>query len=383
MKGFPLKGRTLALAAVLLALLGLFAYVALRSGPLAPVAVTVATAESRSVAPGVFGIGTVESRYRYRVGPTVAGRVKRLMVDVGDSVVAGQLMGEMDPVDLDERLRALDAVYRRGEATVHEAELRRDFAQTQMERYEQLLAVRSTSEEIVASKQQERHVADAALLAIRAELARAGDDRAALVAQRRNLRLVAPADGLVIARDVDPGTTVVAGQLVVEIVDPETLWLSVRFDQGSTRGLQAGLSTQILLRSRRGEPLTGRVVRVEPRADAVTEETVAKVAFNSAPDPLPPIGELAEVTVGLPAAVPAPVIPNAAVQRVDGQSGVWMVVGGDLQFTPVTLGPSDLDGNVQVRSGLTVGDRIVVYSAKALSARSRITVVDRIAGVAR
>jgi len=383
MKGFPLKGRTLALAAVLLALLGLFAYVALRSGPLAPVAVTVATVESRSVAPGVFGIGTVESRYRYRVGPTVAGRVKRLMVDVGDSVVAGQLMGEMDPVDLDERLRALDAVYRRGEATVHEAELRRDFAQTQMERYEQLLAVRSTSEEIVASKQQERHVADAALLAIRAELARAGDDRAALVAQRRNLRLVAPADGLVIARDVDPGTTVVAGQLVVEIVDPETLWLSVRFDQGSTRGLQAGLSTQILLRSRRGEPLTGRVVRVEPRADAVTEETVAKVAFNSAPDPLPPIGELAEVTVGLPAAVPAPVIPNAAVQRVDGQSGVWMVVGGDLQFTPVTLGPSDLDGNVQVRSGLTVGDRIVVYSAKALSARSRITVVDRIAGVAR
>ncbi|MCC6770767.1 MAG: efflux RND transporter periplasmic adaptor subunit [Gemmatimonadaceae bacterium] len=383
MKGFPLKGRTLALAAVLLALLGLFAYVALRSGPLAPVAVTVATVESRSVAPGVFGIGTVESRYRYRVGPTVAGRVKRLMVDVGDSVVAGQLMGEMDPVDLDERLRALDAVYRRGEATVHEAELRRDFAQTQMERYEQLLAVRSTSEEIVASKQQERHVADAALLAIRAELARAGDDRAALVAQRRNLRLVAPADGLVIARDVDPGTTVVAGQMVVEIVDPETLWLSVRFDQGSTRGLQAGLSTQILLRSRRGEPLTGRVVRVEPRADAVTEETVAKVAFNSAPDPLPPIGELAEVTVGLPAAVPAPVIPNAAVQRVDGQSGVWMVVGGDLQFTPVTLGPSDLDGNVQVRSGLTVGDRIVVYSAKALSARSRITVVDRIAGVAR
>ncbi len=383
MKGFPLKGRTLALAAVLLALLGLFAYVALRSGPLAPVAVTVATVESRSVAPGVFGIGTVESRYRYRVGPTVAGRVKRLMVDVGDSVVAGQLMGEMDPVDLDERLRALDAVYRRGEATVHEAELRRDFAQTQMERYEQLLAVRSTSEEIVASKQQERQVADAALLAIRAELARAGDDRAALVAQRRNLRLVAPADGLVIARDVDPGTTVVAGQLVVEIVDPETLWLSVRFDQGSTRGLQAGLSTQILLRSRRGEPLTGRVVRVEPRADAVTEETVAKVAFNSAPDPLPPIGELAEVTVGLPAAVPAPVIPNAAVQRVDGQSGVWMVVGGDLQFTPVTLGPSDLDGNVQVRSGLTVGDRIVVYSAKALSARSRITVVDRIAGVAR
>lgn len=382
MKGLPFKRRTLALAAVLLGLLTLFAYVALRSGPLAAVAVTVATVESRSVAPEVFGIGTVESRYRYEVGPTVPGRVKRLMVDVGDRVVAGQLMGEMDPVDLDERLRAMDGAYRRSEAAVREAELRQAFAQTQAERYEQLLAVRSTSAEIVAAKQQERDVAATTLLATRAELARAGGDRDALAAQRRNLRLVAPADGLVIAREVDPGTTVVAGQTVVEIVDSGSLWLNVRFDQGSTLGLQSGLSTQIRLRSRRGDPLPGRVARVEPRADAVTEETMAKVTFTSAPDPLPPIGESAEVTVRLLATAPAPVIPNAAVQRVDGQSGVWMVVRGDLQFIPVTLGASDLDGSVQVRSGLTVGDRIVVYSAKALSARGRITVVDRIPGVA-
>ena len=109
---------------------------------------------------------------------------------------------------------------------------------------------------------------------------------------------------------------------------------------------------------------------------------MAKVAFNVAVNPSPPLGELAEVTVALPAAPPLPVIPNAAVQRVDGQSGVWQVSGGGLTFTPVTLGASDFDGNVQVRSGLTVGDRIVVYSGKTLSARSRITVVDRISGVA-
>lgn len=382
MKGFPLTRRTMAFAAVLLTLLGLFAFVALRSGPLAPVSVTVATVSSRAVAPAVFGIGTVESRYRYRVGPTAIGRVSRMMVDVGDRVVTGQLLAEMDPVDLDDRIRALDAAYQRSDATVREAELRRDFAKTQAERYEQLLAVRSTSEEIVATRQQERRVADAALLATRAERARAGDERAALVAQRRNLRLVAPADGLVSARDVDPGTTVAAGQTVLEIVDPKSLWLSVRFDQSSTLGLQSGLPTQILLRSRRGEPLSGRVARVEPRADAVTEETMAKVTFSTALDPLPPIGELAEVTVSLPATAPVSVIPNAAVQRVDGQAGVWQVVGGDLSFTPVTLGASDLDGNVQIRSGLHVGDRIVVYSAKALSARSRISVVDRLPGTA-
>jgi hypothetical protein len=95
------------------------------------------------------------------------------------------------------------------------------------------------------------------------------------------------------------------------------------------------------------------------------------------------MGELAEVTVSLPDMPATPVIPNAAVHRVDGKIGVWQIMDGDLQFTPLTLGSADLDGHVQVRGGLRAGDRIVVYSAKSLSARSRISIVDRLAGVAR
>ena len=70
---------------------------------------TAATVEARSLAPELFGVGTVESRYTYRIGPTAAGRVRRLLVDVGDRVTAGQVMGEMDPVDLDDRVRAQEA----------------------------------------------------------------------------------------------------------------------------------------------------------------------------------------------------------------------------------------------------------------------------------
>ena len=54
----------------------------------------------------------------------------------------------------------------------------------------------------------------------------------------------------------------------------------------------------------------------------------------------------------------------------------------DLTFTPVTLGRSDLDGRVQVTQGLTSGDRVVLYSEKALTARSRIHIVERLHGVA-
>ncbi len=86
MNRMPLQKRTLALLVVIVPLLVLFVYVALRSGPLAPVTVTVAEVKSKSITPALFGIGTVEVRYTYKIGPAVAGRVQRLEVHVGDRV---------------------------------------------------------------------------------------------------------------------------------------------------------------------------------------------------------------------------------------------------------------------------------------------------------
>lgn len=377
MKRFPIQKRTLAILAVLLPLLALFVYVALRSGPLAPVPVTVTRVENRSIAPALFGIGTVEARYTYKIGPTFAGRIKRLDVQVGDQVKAGQILGTMDPVDLDQRIRAQEAALKRAEAQQSEARARQLYAQTQAQRYKELLAARATSEEILAGKKNELQIAEASLSAAQEEAVRISAERAALIAQRNNLSLIAPVDGLVTLRNADPGTTLVAGQAVVELIDPQNLWINVRFDQIHARGLNDNLAAQIVLRSQ-AEAVQGLILRVEPMADAVTEEMLAKVVFDQLPSPQPAIGELAEVTVALPALAAAPVIPNAAIQRNAGQLGVWQVIDGDLQFTAVTLGDADLEGQVQVREGLEVGDQVVVYSAKALTSHSRIDVVDQV-----
>jgi RND family efflux transporter MFP subunit len=380
MKRLPLQGRTLALLAVIVPLLALFIYVGLRSGPLAPVAVTVIAVESKAVTPALFGIGTVEARYTYKIGPTFAGRVQRLEVQVGDQVKAGQLLGDMEPVDLDDRVRSQESAFKRAQAALREGEARQAYAQTQARRYEQLFAVRSTSEEVLTTKRHELQIAEAALSAAREDIVRSRSDREGLVAQRSNLRLIAPVDGVVAVRDADPGTTIVAGQAVVEIIDSKSLWVNVRFDQISASGLRKELPAHIVLRSRSGQTLSGRVLRVEPKADAVTEETLAKVTFDSQPEPLPPVGELAEVTVDLSALPPSPLIPNAAVRRDGDKVGVWQIVDGALRFSPVKLGVSDLNGYVQVRAGLKNGDKVVAYSEKALSARSRIHVLDRIPG---
>src|SRR3990172_1484167 len=173
----PISARKLALLAVIVPLLALFIYVAIRSGPFAPVPVTVATIENRSIAPALFGIGTVEARYTYKIGPTISGRIKQVDVHIGDKVRAGQLLGEMDPVDLDDRVIAQDAVLKRAEAAVlaagaqgRDASARFTYAGAQTQRYETLLQSQSVSEDAVEARRQERQVAEAGLASARANL---------------------------------------------------------------------------------------------------------------------------------------------------------------------------------------------------------------------
>ncbi|MBW4960173.1 HlyD family efflux transporter periplasmic adaptor subunit, partial [Klebsiella pneumoniae] len=116
----------------------------------------------------------------YKIGPTFAGRVQRLDVQVGDRVEAGQVLGEMDPVDLDDRVRAQQAAIKSAEAALRQAEARQSYAQTQHQRYGKLVAVRGTSEESYATKQQELAVADAALAAAREDASRLRADLQAL-----------------------------------------------------------------------------------------------------------------------------------------------------------------------------------------------------------
>lgn len=100
-------------AAFGVALLLAFGWVATKGGPLAPIQVTVTQVVNGEVSPALFGIGTVEAQRAYLIGPTAAGRVRCVLIDVGDTVKAGQLLAEMDPVDLDQRVASTVAAVER------------------------------------------------------------------------------------------------------------------------------------------------------------------------------------------------------------------------------------------------------------------------------
>ena len=401
MKLKSLMSRRVGLGLLGVLLLGALAFVVMRSGPLAPTRVTVIEVTEGRLTPALFGIGMVEARRSYLIGPTTAGRVRKVSVDVGDPVKAGQLLAEMDPVDLDERLAALDASIARAgsaaaavEAQRKDALAKRELAAVNARRYVDLGEKNFISAGVVEAKLQEQTSADAAvsgadanLAAARQDLKRLAAERAGVRQQRDNVRLLAPSDGVVVSRDAEAGSTVVAGQAVLKLIEPSSLWIKVRFDQGRSASLSPGLQAQIELRSNPARPIAGKVSRVEALSDSVTEERVAQVAFDSLPAGVS-VGELAEVTLALPPPPSALLVPNASIKRqVDPssaqageQAAVWLLEGNSLRLAPVRLGQSSLDGRVQVLDGLKARDRIVVYSEKTLAAGSRIKIVDSLTG---
>jgi len=394
MKSAP--GRRWPLILLAAALLLAFAFAMFRTGPLAPIRVTVHTVADGAVTPSLFGIGTVEAQRSYAIGPTAAGRLLSVAADVGDSVKAGQVLGQLDPVDLDARVAALDAsLARAGNAVVAARAQQRDAAARakvtaiEVKRYDTLgdqnFVSPSAVEARVQANTSARAAVDAAVAAVAAaqdDLARLQAERDALLAQERNLTLVAPVDGVITARQAEPGNTVVAGQAVLQMIDPTSLWVRTRIDQNRAAGLTEGLDASIELRSHAGKPHMGKVVRVELVSDPVTEERIARVrcdqAFKEGS-----VGEMAEVTIRLPPSDVGPVVPNAALRHIGGQQGVWRISEGKPRFVVVKTGAESLDGNIRVLDGLSAGDQVVVHAERPLKDGARIKPVEVISGLKR
>ena len=387
---FPkITKQRLVIAGASLVLVGLLAFVFFRAGPLAATPVTVHAVKLGGFTPALFGVGTVEARRSWMIGPTVAGRVAQVYVDVGDVVKAGQLLAEMDSVDLDQKLAAQEALISRTASTQMaalalqtDALARYELSKLNFSRNQDLSKQNFISPSALELRAQEKISAEAAyeaasanLSGVKQDVIRLKAERAGLQQQRNNVRLIAPADAVVTTRDAESGTTVVAGQPVIRLIDPQSIWVKLRLDQGRSAGLQSGLEAQIVVRSQAQSILKGQVVRVEVLSDSVTEERVALVSFAQLPKDVS-IGEVAEVTLVLPPVENALLIPNASVQRQGDSMGVWRLINGNLVFTKIRVGASSLDGDIVVLEGLQLNDQIVVHSQKALTENSRVRVVE-------
>ena len=384
-------GRQATLVAAGIGVAVLLGWLVASQGPLAPAKVTVAKLEQGPLVASTFGIGTVEARRGYALGPAVASRVLRVLVDQGDAVRAGQLVAELDPVDLTDRVTSGELAVQRTASTIRaaqaqlaEAQSRAQVATSGARRYMELHAQGFFSQEAADAKAHEANAAKAGVDAAVAQVAaarrdheRAQADVAGIGKLRTQARLVSPVDGVVSARWAEPGTTVVAGQAVVQVIDPATLWVRARIDQAQSGGVRVGQAARIVLRSDPKRAYRGEVQRVDLVSDAVTEERIVNIGFATRPEAVS-VGDLVETTIHIAELANALSVPAAAVKRVDRQDGVWRFNDGRVTFRPVKVGITTLDGRSQIVDGLVDGDEVVVHSEQALKPDVKVKVVNAI-----
>ncbi|MFA6903176.1 MAG: efflux RND transporter periplasmic adaptor subunit [Gallionellaceae bacterium] len=367
---------------------GIFAWVVTTQGPLAAIKVTLDKASTGALNNGVFGMGTLEARHSYNLAPTLTSRVGRILVDQGDRVRAGQLLAEMDAVDLNDRVTSSQQAAERSQYAIRVAEAQLAEAQSRVKTassaYTRLAELREggyVSQEMLDAKLHEKNAAlaavasaSAALSSARLDQVRTQADASGIGKLRAQTRLLSPIDGIVTARLAEPGVTVVAGQTVIQVIDPKSIWVKTRIDQKHAGLVRVGQPAEIVLRSQANNVLPGVVKRIEQIGDAITEERIVNVEF-AATAAGAMLGELAEVTIKLPQLEKALSIPGAALKQRDKQDGVWVLQDGLVQFKPVQAGLTTLEGRTLIMSGLAEGDEVIVYSQQQLRPGMKVKVV--------
>ena len=374
--------------ALLLLLLGWLVYT---RGLMAPTRVQITGVQVGDLQPQIFGIGTVEARSLYTVGPTQAGRLSNLYVDQGDKVTAGQVLAKMDPVDLEDRVSSAMAAKQRAQSMVsvaemqlQEAQSKHDLAQIKLQRNQELFAKDVISRQTLDEIENDDKVTQAALAvasfsvqASQFEVERVASDYQALVKQRENLKLISRVNGVVVSRDMEAGNTVVAGQSVFKVTDMSVIWVKTRIDQMRANGIAVGQKTDIVVRSIPNKIFKGTVSRLDIQSDSVTEERTVNIAFESSTDGLA-LGDLAEVTIALSPVTSALYVPTSAVKTLNRHTGVWIVEEGKAIFKPVELGVSTLEGKTQILKGLQENNNVVLDSPVELKEGMKVRVEDRL-----
>ncbi len=369
-----------------LVIIGVITLIAIK-GPMAPATVQTVQLAVGDLEPALFGVGTVEAKRSYTIGPTRTGKLQQLLVDHGDKVVAGQLLGKMDPVDLPDKLRSAQLNIEKNEHQIESAQAKLDEAKSRLalaksedKRYRDLVKKKQVSHEAAEAKATEAvtaaaqvRAAEADLEGVRHDLQRVKSDMKALQAQIDELALISPVEGMVTAREAEPGSLVVSGTPVLRIIDSSTLWVRVRIEQRGSANLEIGLPAEIFLRSHQDEAIGGKVARIELIADSLTEERWVDVSFDQIPENLA-IGTLANVTIHLPMAKQARWLPAATIQNNDRESGVWLATENGAHFVVVKTGTRTLDGKIQILSGVTEEDVVVSHSKKPLTESQRLKI---------
>lgn len=281
----------------------------------------------------------------------VAGELRSLTVREGDTVRAGQVLGQIDTTELEWRLR-------QAEQQAEAAKAQADVAERALANNRALVSQGFISPTALDTSQANANGARATL---QATLAAAALARKSL----GDATLVSPINGLVSQRLAQPGERVGVDARVVEVVDLTRLELEAALPPQAVAQVRVGASAILQLEGL-AEPVSAQVVRINPSASSGTR-TVA-VYLSVAPHPSLRQGLFATGRISLPDTTNV-VVPSSAV-RLDLPEPSLLVLEGERAVQrKVTLGATgEAQGQAvtEVLNGVKAGEWVLTAQAGAV-----------------
>lgn len=316
---------------------------------------------TRTVEYAISAVGSVEAFEIVQVTARVRGAVEKIQFREGDNVRKGQTLVEIEPERYRLATEEAKATLEKAKASLAEAEAGRDRRQGANDKTPGLIP----GEEIsawttrVATAQAEVGFAQAGL-----ELAQRN---------ARDARAEAPFAGTIQSRNVQTGQYVEPGALLTTLVRRDPLLVRCQIPESDASHLTPGMMARFTVRNDQTQH-HARIVAVAGSAD-LTSRMVPVTAEVTDPGPELRPGAFAEITIPVGSKAEATVAPETAIRPSERGFLAYVVRNGMAEERVLTLGLRTPDGMVEVKSGLAMGDSLVVRGAEALRNGAAVRIV--------
>lgn len=314
------------------------------------IAVTTTDVGRQTLTDDLALVGTIVANREVMVASETQGRVLAVGPRVGDRVSAGMLLARVDA-----ELK---------QAALTNAEVNYEKAKRDFERYEMMLQSGDggIADIQVDNARQAMKSAEAALTIARR--------------QQRDTRITAPISGVLTARPVEIGSTLMPGAQVATIVDISQLKVKVNVPEGDVFKLQNGDPAVITTDVYPGESFQGRVSMIGAKADEAHTYPVEITVSNNGRNPLK-AGMFGKVSFTSIPRTDALVIPREALVGSVKKPQVYVVHNGNtVRLRDIVVG-REAGTAVEVVDGLTQGESIVVSGQNNLRDSVQVMVVNK------
>ncbi|HUL67455.1 MAG TPA: efflux RND transporter periplasmic adaptor subunit [Burkholderiaceae bacterium] len=301
--------------------------------------------------------GEVRPRIETRAGFQVPGRVTQRLVEVGQSVKAGQPLASIDAQDY--RLAAEAAG-----AGLTAAQVDRDQQRADYRRFQDLQTKGFISQADLDRRKAALDAAEARYLQAQASAQSSGNQAAYSV-------LRAPHDAIVTGVDAEVGQVVTAGQSVIRLARTGEKEVMIGIPEQQLALLQSASAITVRMWSG-GEPIAGRMREVSPAADPTTRTFPARVALVN-PPPTVALGMTATVSFATPMTSPVLAVPLQALQAEGGVTHAWVFDPGTQTVRRTRVRVDNVAGNeIVIGEGLKPGDIVVTAGVHQLKEGQKV-----------